>query len=333
MSSKARIFTSCNLAYLPQALVLLASIRRFHNDFLVSLVLVEEKMEFPPLIQVRLDEFDQVIFPEDLWGEERFENLFSYDVVEACTAIKGPALAHLLEEGLPVIYLDPDVVLFSPLDHVLEQLKVSSILLTPHQLTPMSLDGWGGNFDERTTLLTGVFNFGFFAVNPDVAGIEFSTWFSLRTTFQAFDMPTSGLFTDQKWGNLVPVLFPDAHILRHRGMNVASWNLHERRVHVSPEGEFMVDNDPLVFFHFTKNWSGLDPVKQKSVNNYYVASLWRWYLEMLMEERSRVPLMKWSYKTYFDTKQVIESSERRAFRRFDKRIRILENPFLYRNRT
>ena len=327
MRPKARIFTSCNLAYLPQAMVLLASIRRFHEDCLVTLVLVEEKRKFSKLVQTRLDEFDQVMFPEDLWGEERFDHLFCYDVVEACTAVKGPALARLLEEGLPVIYLDPDVVLFSRLDEVLDQLEIASIVLTPHQLLPMRTDGWGGNFDERTSLSTGVFNFGFFAVSPNEEGIEFAKWFDYRTTWQSYDMPTDGLFTDQKWGNLVPVLFRGTLISRHHGMNVASWNLHERKIHVSSDGEFLVDDEPLVFFHFTKNWGGLDPVKQKSISNIYVASLWRWYLERLNDERARIPLVKWSYKTYFDTKQDIDPSVRRNYRPVGAPIRSRENPF------
>jgi hypothetical protein len=332
MNPRARIFTSCNLAYLPQAMILLASIRRFHDDCLVTLVLVEEKRKFPRLIQSRLDQFDQVMFPEDLWGDERFVHLFRYDVVEACTAVKGPALSRLLEDGLPVIYLDPDIALFSRLDSTIDQLEEASVILTPHQLSPMSHDRWGGIFDERTSLLTGVFNFGFLAVAPTNEGIEFARWWDYRTTTQSYDMPEAGLFTDQKWGNLVPALFPGTHISRHRGMNVASWNLHERTVHTSCDGTFMVDDDPLVFFHFTKGFNGVTPVLQKAMGNMYVASLWRWYLETLTDERSKIPSVKWSYQTYFDHAQSpIDKSTRRNFQPLGAPTRRVGNPFFRRN--
>jgi hypothetical protein len=68
----------------------------------------------------------------------------------------------------------------------------------------------------------------------------------LRTTTYSFGLPELGLSTDQKWGNLVPVLFPGTHILSHRGMNVASWNFHERDVQVSEVGSYLVDGDPLI---------------------------------------------------------------------------------------
>jgi len=328
MNHKFHIFTSCNIAYLPQAMVLLKSVRKHHNDCLFSLVLVEEKRHFPKSIDAALSNFDQVIYPEDVWGEERFGNLFPYNVVEACTAIKGPALSKLLEQDLPVIYLDPDTVIFDRLDAVLHCIGSSSVVLTPHQLDPVSPDRWGGIHDERVSLLTGVFNFGFFAVSPTEEGKSFSKWWDFRTTTYSFDLPELGLFTDQKWGNLVPVLFPGTHILRHRGMNVASWNLHEREVEVSEVGSYLVDGDPLIFFHFTKGQNGVQPVLQKSIHNNYVASLWRWYLEELNEERRALPNNDWSYARYRDgEQQLIEQHSRREFRSVGRLSAHTVNPF------
>ena len=329
MKRSFKVFTSCNLAYLPQAMILLDSVRRRHGDCNFSIVLVEEKRRFPKSIQNCLDRFDQVIYPEDLWGDERFTRLFPYEVVEACTAVKGAALSKLLEDGLPVIYLDPDIVIFNRLDSVLSCFTQSSILLTPHQLLPLDPDQWGEVHDERVSLLTGVYNFGFLAVVPSEEGINFSKWWEYRTTNHAFDDRESGLFTDQKWGNLVPILFPGTRILRHKGMNVASWNLHERKIQVSADGEYLIENDPLIFFHFTKGFGGLQPVLQKSTDNIYVASIWRWYLERLTEERARITSSEWSYLRYKDQdRAVIEKPSRQSFRRLGPRTQFQKNPFV-----
>ena len=328
MKSKMWVFTSCNLAYLPQAMVLLESVRKVHDDCLFAIVLVEEKRRFPDPIESALSEFDQVIFPEDVWGKDRFAKLFPYNVVEACTAIKGPALSMLLGKGLPVVYLDPDVVVFNRLDSILNHLASFSILLTPHQLDPIDPNGWGELHDERVSLLTGVFNFGFFAVAPTNVGKSFSKWWEYRTVENCFENSEAGLFTDQKWGNLIPVLFPETRILRERGLNVASWNLHERNIRISDQGDFFVDSDPLVFFHFTKGQKGVQPVIQKSIENIYVASLWRWYLEELELERSKYPQTEWSYARYRDgEKQLIEQYSRREFRSVGQRSVRAGNPF------
>lgn len=55
-------------------------------------------------------------------------------------------------------------MIFDQLDAVLRCVGSSSVVLMPHQLDPISPDSWGVVHDERVSLLTGVFNFGFFAV-------------------------------------------------------------------------------------------------------------------------------------------------------------------------
>ncbi len=329
MNNKFQIFTACNLNYLPQASILLNSIRKFHDDCRVVLVLVEEKLKFSKEIEVQLSSFDEVLFPEDIWGEDRFVNLFPYSVVEACTAIKGPALAKLLLDGLPVIYLDPDIALFGRLDPLQEYLKSASIVLTPHQLEPVSPCGWGELHDEKVSLLTGVFNFGFLAVSPTAVGVSFSNWWSYRTTEHSYDDAAAGLFTDQKWGNLIPALFPEVAIVRHKGFNVASWNLQERELGVSSDGEYMFGEERLIFFHFTKGAGGIQPVIQKAMGNVYIASLWRWYLETLSSEHKKFNSYEWSYSRYFDqTREIISNQARRSFRSEKQNREKMWNPFI-----
>ena len=63
--------------------------------------------------------------------------IFKHDLVELCTAVKGPMLELLVEREIEkVIYLDPDIALLAPLDGVVRELDDASIVLTPHQLDP-----------------------------------------------------------------------------------------------------------------------------------------------------------------------------------------------------
>lgn len=308
------IFTSCSLAYLPQATLLLRSIRKFHRECEVVLVLVEEKSVYETAVEQLLNGFDEIMYPEDIWGEQRFEKLFPYTVVEACTSIKGPALRRLLNRHKPVIYLDPDVVLFGCLQPLLDNLHTSSVVLTPHQLEPMTNDTYGEIFDEVTSLMTGTYNFGCLAVSPSIEGLAFADWWSERTTQYAFDDASRGLFTDQKWGNLIPVFFPSTCILRHRGCNVASWNIQEREIYFSETGDYMVGGDELIFYHFSKEKYGLHAVRQKSGNNLALASIWRWYLEELEEIREIVSRRQWSYEAFFNQPgEQIDITSRRAY--------------------
>jgi hypothetical protein len=50
---------------------------------------------------------------------------------------------------------------------------------------------------------------------------------------------------------LVPVLFKNAGVLKHPGLNVAPWNIQERKI-TYKEGKYLViDDHDLVFFHFS----------------------------------------------------------------------------------
>ena len=82
-------------------------------------------------------EFDRVLYAKDL-DFPRFDRwLFKHDVVEASTAVKGQMLRHLLNQGAEkVVYLDPDIAVFSDLAEIIEKLDQYSVILTPHQVTP-----------------------------------------------------------------------------------------------------------------------------------------------------------------------------------------------------
>jgi hypothetical protein len=61
---------------------------------------------------------------------------------------------------------------------------------------------------------------------------------------------TRGLFVDQLWANLIPAYFDKVSIDKYPGYNMAHWNLHER-VLSKTEAGYMVNNQPLIFYHFS----------------------------------------------------------------------------------
>ena len=64
-----------------------------------------------------------------------------------------------------------------------------------------------------------------------------------------------GVFVDQKWMDLVLSCVESSVLLRHPGYNVAYWNLPHRKISRDGAGQYLVNGEPLRFFHF----SGFDP--------------------------------------------------------------------------
>jgi hypothetical protein len=64
-----------------------------------------------------------------------------YDVMQLATAVEPWFMRTLLEEARePVLYLDPDIQIFAPLDELGELAREHSIVLTPHQVRPRDYD-------------------------------------------------------------------------------------------------------------------------------------------------------------------------------------------------
>ena len=321
------IFTSANLAYLPQASVLAESVRRHAPEARLTLVLVDALPETGSANARRLqsDLFDAVVTAEELLGSDHESWMFGYDVVEACTAAKGRALVELLNRGNPVLYLDPDTALFGPLLDVEKALSDTSVLLTPHQLEPVAPES-SEIEDEISSLAHGVYNFGMFGVNPNDEGLRFSTWWASRLEELCIDEIGRGLFVDQRWGDLVPSFFPGCSIFRHAGVNVASWNMHQRQLVLNDRGDYLVNGDSLVMFHFTKGLGiGFEISKMKMANNPLVADLWRWYLERVEFFSTGLEPTRWSYG-YYRNGVAIPKSDRVMYREIEPNDRP-QDPF------
>jgi hypothetical protein len=307
-------FTSISFSYLAKARVLAWSLRRLHPDWKLTVCVVDQP---PPGFQseVLIQHFDEVIWGHELDIPDLSGWLFKHDVVEACTAVKGPVLKGLLQTGMDkVIYLDPDIAVFGSLAPLEERLASNSILLTPHQLQPDD-DAQAVTDNEICSLLHGIYNLGFIAVRNDGAGRAFADWWDKRLREFCYDEKSRGLFVDQRWCDHVPGMFDGVKILRDPGYNVASWNLSRRTLSFNGKGEMLVNGVPLRFYHFTK----LGPIgdtmtRRYAQDNTEVYELWAWYRRKVEEfSDPAIPGGYWHYGS-FDNGEPISKVARELYR-------------------
>lgn len=185
-----------------------------------------------------------------------------YTAGEVCFALKPHVLSYLLGKGASQVhYVDADLGFYSPVDLLIEALVGHDMLLTPHFLDMPPDDG---RHPTALTLLTsGVFNGGYFGVSATSGALGFLSWWRERVRRHGRDDRATGQFGDQRWLDLVPVLFPGGRIYRNPGANVAYWNLHERELKRT-DGRYYANGEPLIFFHF----SGFDPYHPERLSRY-----------------------------------------------------------------
>jgi hypothetical protein len=216
------------------------------------------------------EEFTPVMLMEIGLADVRGEGM-KYDILELNTNVKPTFMKYLIQtfDLESLIYLDPDIFVYSPLTPVFEALNGgASAILTPHLTTPVDDDKLPG---EQEMLYNGTYNLGFVAVRRCEESWRLLSWWERRCLDLGFSEGRTGLFVDQKWMNLAPGMFDQVKILRHPGCNMAYWNLHERTLTEDAENYAVNGLVRLCFFHF----SGIvldDPAMlSKNTNRYTLA--------------------------------------------------------------
>ncbi len=298
---KLHIFTSAACNYIPKVRMLFRSLREHHPEAVLHLALADERTS---LLNLEKEPFDEVMTVADLEIPEWRPWAFCHSIVELATAIKPFCLKKLLEreDCGQVLYLDPDMVVFSRLDDIVTSLQEANLVLTPHQTEPeATLSAIMDN--EICSLKHGVYNLGFVGVANTPEGYRFAAWWASRVYHFCRSEIHNGLFTDQRWIDLVPAFFDGVAISRSPRHNVATWNLTTRTLSRSENGQYLVDGEPLGFYHFTGFDSGAHRImaNRNAAGNDAVENLVNWYDDSIFDlARDPLSQVPWAYGAYSD---------------------------------
>ena len=246
--------------YVAFARVLAESFKAAHPDGNCSVLVIDDPTGFidPAAEPFELLTIDQIGLPDP----ERMAAW--YDVMELSTAVKPWLLRTLLERpGYDsVVYLDPDIRIFKPLEEIERRLGSHDVVLTPHFDKPLPRDG--RKPAEEDILIAGSYNLGFIGLRGGETAGELLDWWSERLETDCLNEPEAGRFVDQRWIDLAPGLWPGIDILRDPTYNIAYWNLPTRDLEDDGSGGYLVNAEPLRFFHF----SGFDPRRPKELSKH-----------------------------------------------------------------
>lgn len=264
---KVGLFSIASKNYLAYVRVLFESVAKFHPNYRRYLCLAD-KVDgyFRPE-----DELFEVVETEEI-GIPNFQDMsLRYDIMEFNTAVKPFMIEWLFNHSDldVVIYLDPDIKLFSKLDKLeAEIVNGASVVLTPHITEPLE-DEFSPN--DFHMIQSGVFNLGFIAVRRCEESIKFIQWWGRRLKTQCASDVSNNLFTDQKWCDLAPCFLDKLKIFKDPSYNIAYWNLAQRKVMRSSNGQWLAEGKPLVFFHF----SGVNASQRKLVSKHQNRFGWK----------------------------------------------------------
>ena len=318
------VFTVCNVAYLPKALVLAESLLHNSNTRLKIFIFDERRpLEFG-------HDLAEIFWVDEIGCENWRKLAFIYDITEFSTSLKPFIASKILEEYNQVIFLDPDTMLFSSIECILIELNNASILLTPHYTTPQPSTI---TESDQAMMRFGSFNLGFFALKRDKEVEHFLEWWSRRCFDLCFMESQFGLSTDQKWISIAPCFYQGLKIIFDPGYNMAAWNTFEREINKVENGKYYVNDKYLLkFFHFS-NFDHDDPqyVNARASCEYniqypYLQEIGENYSVRLKHFESLITNVRYSFD-FMSNGWYISPTLRRAYAAVFNQLPIHDDPF------
>lgn len=139
-----------------------------------------------------------------------------------------------------ITYLDADVYFYSSAQPLFDEMGDDAVMIVPHRYGPEA---------AHLEATSGVYNVELVSFRRDEDGLEALGWWRDRCIEWCFYRVEDGKLGDQKYLDDWPERFRRVHVLEHVGGGLAPWNVTRYRLH-QRSGRVMVDEVPLVFYHF-----------------------------------------------------------------------------------
>jgi hypothetical protein len=204
-------------------------------------------------------------------------------------SLKPALMKYLLQQPSTdrLIYLDNDLFFFSDYAFLFELLNQHSFILTPHHYKndPNENQNW-----LEANFRLGLYNAGFVGANK--SAIKTLQWWANCCLYRCEKNSFRGLFDDQKYLDIIPIIEESAYIIRHKGCNVAGWNtvICKRQIvdyRILIDGKF-----DIVFIHFNENT--IREIVRGS--DFILFNHYRAYVSVLKHYRENL----WKREIYFD---------------------------------
>lgn len=256
--ARTAVFTICSKNYLPQARILIASLKT-HCPHVEMTAFIADEVENQAEIAAFLGA--SVVAGRELDLPTYDDMAMRYDIVEFNTALKPAAFDYVFETGVyRAIYLDPDIEVMRPLSELDELFSSGAeAVVTPHITKPLDMVK---NPTELKIIRTGIYNLGFLGLRNTPGARRFVRWWGDRMPSECRVDLDAGIFVDQKYVDLLPSYVANTTVLRHPGYNVAYWNLAHRPLTQGGDGQWNADGERLAFMHY----SGVRPNERDVVS-------------------------------------------------------------------
>ena len=229
--------------YLTRGLVLYHSLQAHARPFRLWILCMDEVV-YAILKQLALPEVEPIALADFEQGDgallDAKQNRSLIEYYFTCT----PSLPLYIFAHQPeverITYLDADLFFFRDPAPLFAEVGEHSIAIIAHRFPP----------DLRHREQAGIYNVGWLSFRRDAHGLACLHWWRARCIEWCYDREEPDRFADQKYLDDWPERFQEVLVVGHPGANLAPWNLRNYQLTQGTDSTMLVDQEPLIFFHF-----------------------------------------------------------------------------------
>jgi hypothetical protein len=228
--------------YLPMGMALYQSLKKQCPSFELWVLCMDRtcydilfKLQLPNVHLIPLEDFEAG--DEKLLTAKRNRTLIEYYFT--CTPSLPLFILNHYPEVDQITYLDADLFFFNSPMPLFDEIGLYSIAIVEHRFPP----------HLRHLENTGIYNVGWLSFKRDEQGLACLQWWREQCIEWCYDRVEDARYADQKYLDTWPDRFSGVVILRHKGANLAPWNISNYTVR-EDRGHVWVDEQPLIFYHF-----------------------------------------------------------------------------------
>ncbi|MBU6431441.1 MAG: hypothetical protein KGJ58_02865 [Patescibacteria group bacterium] len=273
--SKINIATIFDRNYLIRALAFHEAISKFKNEYVFWFLCLDkdtkeilEKLSLNNVIAMSV---------EEIGDEELLKTRSSRSTGEFAFTSKPSWINYIfnkIKDGDTLIYADNDIIYFAPPENILERMIKNghSIGVTPHKFSEKK--DW---MNEKI----GKYNAGLiYFISDQNSRLCVNEWRKqcIDWCYLKYD---NGRFGDQLYMNKWPEKYKGIYEIPDKGVNLGSWNIYNFKI-TERGGNFFVDEEPLVCYHFHRIKFYIAGNKIKPLPIYiYHKKLYNMYTDMI----------------------------------------------------
>ena len=188
-----------------------------------------------------------IMRPEDLNDKELMASRSTRTNPEFASTCKPAFLLFTMKSGIVksddlLVFVDPDFYFYESAQPLFEKVyNLGSITITPHRFPPNR---------ENEQYKKGIYNAGIMFFRNDDSALQCLEEWRKQCIDWCYLRYENGLIGDQGYLSDWPQKYKGVYELEDRGVNLSTWNVNNYKITKVKDGKFLVDNEPLICFHF-----------------------------------------------------------------------------------